>query len=76
MYYRGLKEKVKDKLMRTRANTTTLANLVCVAIEIDNCLYKQAIEKRYTSYIHGYKGYMLQGKPLQRNSNTIEINVL
>ena len=45
--------------MRTRANTTTLANLVCVAIEIDNCLYKQAIEKRYTSYIHGYKGYML-----------------
>ena len=41
MYYRGLKDNVKDKLMRSSIAQDTLDRLIIAAIEIDNKLYKR-----------------------------------
>ena len=53
MYYCGLKDIVKDELMRHRARQTTLDELCQAAIEVDNRLYKRYIEKKYTNQIRG-----------------------
>ena len=50
MYYRGLKDNVKDKIVRANANTSTLKNIIRAAIDIDDRLYKRAIEKRYLGH--------------------------
>ena len=47
MYRRGLKENVKDELMRSGASTTTLDNTIVEAIRIDDMLYERQMEKRY-----------------------------
>ena len=47
MYRRGLKENVKDELIRSGASTTTLDNTIVEAIRIDDMLYERQIEKRY-----------------------------
>ncbi len=48
MYYKGLKDNVKDELVRTGKNEiTNLDILIKLSIDIDNRLYKRAIEKRY-----------------------------
>ena len=47
MYRRGLKENVKDELMRTGAQIDTLEQLISAAIEIDDKLYERAMEKRH-----------------------------
>ena len=41
MYYRGLKDNVKDKLMRSSAAQDTLERMIQAAIEIDNKLYER-----------------------------------
>ena len=49
MYYKGLKHNVKDELVRIGKNeTTNLDTLIKSSINIDDCLYERAIEKRYT----------------------------
>ena len=47
MYHQGLKDNVKDKLIRTKAEITNLEDLVKEAIKLDNKLYKRAIKKRH-----------------------------
>ena len=47
MYYRGLKDSVKDELMRHRADQSTLDRIIKSAIEVDNALYERFIEKRH-----------------------------
>ena len=47
IYRRGLKENVKDKLIRSKREFQTLEQLINKAIKIDNKLYKRVIEKRY-----------------------------
>ena len=48
MYYRGLKDQIKDELVRTKVEYALgLLNLIKQAINIDNYLYKRSIEKRY-----------------------------
>ena len=59
MYCRGLKENVKDKLMRSRGEFQTLEQLINKAIKINNKLYKRVIEKRY---ITGGRTYALLGR--------------
>ena len=59
MYRYGLKENVKDKLMYFKGEFQTLEQLINKAIEIDNKLYKRAIEKRY---ITGGRTYALLGR--------------
>ena len=59
MYRRGLKENVKDKLMRSGGEFQTLEQLINEAIEINDKLYERAIEKRY---ITGGRTYALLGR--------------
>ncbi len=48
IYYKGLKDNVKDELVRTGKNeTTNLDTLIKSLIDIDNRLYERVIEKRY-----------------------------
>ena len=41
MYRRGLKENVKDELIRSGASTITLDNTIVEAIRIDDMLYER-----------------------------------
>ena len=59
MYRCSLKENVKDKLMRSKGEFQTLKQLINEAIEIDDKLYKRAIEKRH---IMGGRTYALLGR--------------
>ena len=47
MYQWGLKDNVKDELMRHEVMIKTLKELMKAAIEIDDKLYKRAMKKRY-----------------------------
>ena len=51
MFRRGLKDNVKDELMRYRGRIDNLGELVKVAIELDDQLYERSIERRYDSKI-------------------------
>jgi len=55
MFKRGLKENVKDELMRSGARFDTIQTLVEVAIDVDDKLYERAMEKRYDQP-HGRAG--------------------
>ena len=47
IYRRGLKENVKDELMRSGGVIDTLDGLIEEAIETDDKLFERSIEKRY-----------------------------
>ena len=59
MYRRGLKENVKDELMRSGAEHDTLERLITDAIEIDDKLYERAMERRH---MRGGRTYALPGR--------------
>ena len=61
MYYRGLKDNVKDELMRYGARQDTLDRLIRACIEIDNKLYERQVEKRYTRQDRGRPSYVNNG---------------
>lgn len=47
MYRNGLKEHVKDELMRSSAAVDTLDRVIVEAIRIDDMLYERSMEKRH-----------------------------
>ncbi len=47
MFKRGLKDSVKDELMRSGARLNTIQALVETAIDVDDKLYERSMEKRY-----------------------------
>ena len=47
MYRRGLKEQVKDELMRDEKAYETLDELIEIFIDLDDKLYERAMEKKY-----------------------------
>ena len=53
IYRRGLKENVKDKLIRSGGVIDTLDGLIEEAIETDDKLFERSIEKRYNSRTSG-----------------------
>ncbi|KAI6813192.1 hypothetical protein KC342_g16956 [Hortaea werneckii] len=57
MYYRGLKDNVKDELMRSGAAQNTLDRMIEAAIEIDDKLYERQQEKRHNGQYRGRSGY-------------------
>ena len=59
MYRKGLKENVKDELMRSGASTATLDNTIVEAIRIDDMLYKRQMEKRHI--LRKPTGYLPRG---------------
>ena len=70
IYRQRLKENVKDKLIRYAGRIKLLDKLIQAFIELDNKLYKRAIEKRKKGYIprgqsrKGSFGNAVQGKPI------------
>ena len=59
IYRRGLKEQVKDELMRSEVVLKSLDKLQKEAIRIDDNLFERAIEKRYNGGVtrSGASGY-------------------
>ena len=49
MFRRGLKDNVKDELIRDRRRIDSLERLIKAAINIDDKLYEHAIEKRFNN---------------------------
>ena len=47
MYYRRLKDIVKDELIRYSGDVLMLAELQRAAIDVNDKLYKRSIEKRH-----------------------------
>ncbi|THY39196.1 hypothetical protein D6C98_10097 [Aureobasidium pullulans] len=58
MYRRGLKENVKDELMRTAGKVEDLDDLIRASITIDDDLYERAMEKRHDVAPRGRAGYV------------------
>lgn len=57
MYYRGLKDNVKDELMRIGNTPESLEQLSRAAINIDDKLYERSQEKRHSGQIHGRSSF-------------------
>jgi hypothetical protein len=57
MFRRGLKENVKDELMRNSSIIDSLDILIRTAIDIDDKLYKRAIEKKHNFNPRGSFGF-------------------
>ncbi len=47
MFRRGLKDNLKDELMRDGRSINDMSDLIMVAIDLDDKLYERAMEKRY-----------------------------
>ena len=47
IFKRGLKENIKDKLIRDYRSYKNLTEIIETAIKLNNKLYKRVIEKRY-----------------------------
>ncbi len=47
MFKRDLKKNVKNELMRNDARFDTIQTLIKIAIDVDDKLYKRAMEKQY-----------------------------
>ena len=62
MYRRGLKENVKDELMRDGRSIDNLGELVQVTIDLDDKLYERAMERRYDSKMSGRAGYISENR--------------
>jgi hypothetical protein len=76
MYRRGLKENVKDELMRTGEKIEDLDDLIRATIEIDDNLYERSMERRHDVAPRGKSGYVpyrsnnnFKGKKFGRNNN-------
>jgi len=57
MFRRGLKENVKDELMRSGGIIDTLDVLIRSAIDIDDKLYERAMEKKHNFNPRGTFGF-------------------
>ena len=51
IYRQGLKENIKDKLIKYAGRIKLFNKFIQASIELDNKLYKRAIEKRKKGYI-------------------------
>jgi hypothetical protein len=65
IYRRGLKENVKDELIRTGQKIENLDELIRATIEIDDNLYERAMEKRHDVAPRGKSSYV----PYRSNNN-------
>jgi len=57
IFRRGLKENVKDELIRSSSIIDTLDILIRSAIDIDDKLYERAIEKKHNFNPRGTFGF-------------------
>ena len=50
MFRRGLKDNIKDEIIRNEQNYENLAELIKIVIDLDGKLYKQVMKKRYDQF--------------------------
>ena len=76
MYYRGLKDNVKDEMMRDGASKDTLQQMIEAAKRINDALYERSIEKRHTYSIRGRSGFVPYSRSggQRRDPDAIEID--
>ena len=71
MFRKGLKNNVKNELLRYKRIINSINNLICASIKVDNKLYKQAIKKKFNNprkKARTYTGYLAyKKKVLQKN---------
>ncbi len=58
MFRRGLKDSVKDELIRDGRMNKDLDELIRTAIDLDNKLYERNIERRHDTRVRGSAGYV------------------
>lgn len=58
MFRRGLKDSVKDELMRDGRRNDNLDHLIKTAIDLDDKLYERSMEKRHDIRSRGNAGYV------------------
>ena len=79
MYYRGLKDHVKDELVRAKVDSMSgLKNLIQQSIDIDDRLYERSMEKRHTGQNRGRSGFVpngWSGGQQRRDPNAMELDV-
>ncbi|KAI7517710.1 hypothetical protein KC331_g21573, partial [Hortaea werneckii] len=78
MYYRGLKDNVKDELMRSGAAQDTLERMIQAAIEVDDKLYERQQEKRHNGQYRGRSGYNPTSWTggSRRDPNAMELDII
>jgi len=77
VYYRGLKDNVKDELMRYGGDQSTTETLQKAAIKVGDMLYERYIEKRHTNTFRGrssYVPYSGSGGQQRRDPDAMEID--
>ncbi|GAB7358589.1 hypothetical protein MBLNU230_g2649t1 [Neophaeotheca triangularis] len=77
MYYRGLKDNVKDELMRHGGDQSTLPGMIKSAIEVNDALYERFMEKRHTGQFRGRTGYTTGSRPVgqqRRDPDAMELD--
>ena len=77
MYYRRLKDNVKDKLMFYSGDTSNLDDIIKAAIKVDDKLYERSIEKRYLGMYYRRTSYASNGwtgGQQRRDLDAIEID--
>ena len=78
MYYRGLKDQIKDELVRAKVeHALGLSNLIKQAIDIDDRLYERSIEKRHLGQSRGRTGYTSNSwtsRQQRRDPDAIELD--
>jgi hypothetical protein len=50
MFRRGLKNNLKDELMRDERSISDMFDLIMIAIDLDDKLYERAMKKRYDQF--------------------------
>jgi len=50
MFRRGLKDNLKDEIMRDGKSISDMFDLIEVAIDLDDKLYERAMKKRYDQF--------------------------
>ena len=77
MYRRGLKDNVKDELMRSGASMETLEELVVESIRIDDMLYERQMEKRHIQgKSTGYESRGGTGGNSRNRGDPMELDVM
>lgn len=65
MFWRGLKDNVKNKMMRDGQSVKNLKIIIEVVIDLNDKLYERAIEKRYSRQHLERKGYHVERRNQQ-----------
>ncbi|KAI6972294.1 hypothetical protein KC327_g18951, partial [Hortaea werneckii] len=78
MYYTGLKDDVKDELMRLGGSHDTLELMIQDAIEIDDKLYERKMEKRYNGQYRGRSSYNSTSwtRGARRDPDAMELDII